>query len=97
MAQSWGIELFEHGNVGDVTGSFECVAYDGLHAGEDTVLVEGIDDDDGRRELVATALNNHIVRLIRFRSDDIVRLTTERCACGRTHARCGRSDAKATR
>ncbi len=88
LAQSWGIELFEHGNVGDVTGSFECVAHDGLHAWEDTVLVEGIDvDADGRCELVATALNNHIAPLIRFRSDDIVRLTTERCVCGRTHAR----------
>lgn len=88
LAESWGVELFEHGNVGDVTGSFECVAHDGLHAWEDTVLLEGIDgDDDGRCELVATALNNHIAPLIRFRSDDIVRLTTEPCACGRTHAR----------
>jgi len=93
LAESWGVELFEHGNVGDVTGSFECVAHDGLHAWEDTVLLEGLDggpddpDADGRCELVATALNNHIAPLIRFRSDDIVRLTTERCACGRTHAR----------
>jgi phenylacetate-CoA ligase len=86
------VELFEHGNVGDVTGSFECVAHDGLHAWEDTVLLEGIApdgdaDSEGRCELVATALNNHIAPLIRFRSDDIVRMSTEACACGRTHAR----------
>ena len=95
LAESWGVELFEHGNVGDVTGSFECVAHDGLHAWEDTVLVEGIDAEgdqagavsESRCELVATALNNRIAPLIRFRSDDIVRLTTDPCACGRTHAR----------
>jgi len=88
LAESWGVDLFEHGNVGDVTGSFECVARDGLHAWEDTVLVEGVDlDADGRCELVATALNNSVSPLIRFRSDDIVRLSTDRCACGRTHVR----------
>ena len=88
LAESWGVELYEHGNVGDVTGSFECVAHDGLHAWEDTVLVEGVDDDaDGRCELVATALDNRISPLLRFRSDDIVRLSTEPCACGRTHVR----------
>jgi phenylacetate-CoA ligase len=88
LAESWGVQLYEHGNVGDVTGSFECVAHDGLHAWEDTVLVEGVDEDaDGRCELVATALNNQISPLIRFRSDDIVRLSTDICACGRTHVR----------
>jgi phenylacetate-CoA ligase len=87
LAESWGIELFEHGNVGDVTGSFECVHHDGLHAWEDTVLVEGIDPDGDRYELVATSLANNIAPLIRFRSDDIVRLTYDPCACGRTHVR----------
>ena len=89
LAESWGVELFEHGNVGDVTGSFECVAHDGLHAWEDTVLVEGIEPrtPTAACELVATALNNHISPLIRFRSDDIVRLSTDPCACGRTHVR----------
>jgi len=27
LAESWGIQLFEHGNVGDVTGSFECALW----------------------------------------------------------------------
>jgi phenylacetate-CoA ligase len=94
LAESWGIELFEHGNVGDVTGSFECVHHDGLHAWEDTVLVEGVDVDgiepgapEDRCELVATSLANHIAPLVRFRSDDIVRLTYDPCGCGRTHVR----------
>ena len=49
LAESWGIELFEHGNVGDVTGSFECPEHDGLHYWEDTVFVEGIDRSRCRR------------------------------------------------
>jgi phenylacetate-CoA ligase len=87
LAESWGVELFEHGNVGDVTGSFECVAHDGLHIWEDDVFVEGVDHDGDRCELVATSLTNTVAPLIRYRSDDIVRLRPEACACGRTHAR----------
>jgi phenylacetate-CoA ligase len=87
LAEQWGIELFEHGNVGDVTGSFECTAHDGLHYWEDTVFVEGIDTEGDRCELVASTLFNTISPLLRYRSDDIVRLSTEQCACGRTHGR----------
>ena len=94
LAEEWGVALFEHTGVGDVTASFECHAHDGLHFWEDTALVEGIDPDgtapmaDGERcELVATSLFNRIAPLIRYRSDDIVRLTHDPCGCGRTHAR----------
>jgi phenylacetate-CoA ligase len=87
LAESWGIELFEHGNVGDVTGSFECVAHDGLHFWEDTVFVEGVDADGDRCELVASSLTNRVAPLLRYRSDDVVRLSYEPCACGRTHGR----------
>jgi phenylacetate-CoA ligase len=70
LAAEWGLPLFEHTSVGDVTASFECTAHDGLHFWEDTAFVEGIEADatdhteavvaaDGARcELVATALTN---------------------------------------
>src|SRR5437660_6642445 len=71
-----------------------------MHGWEDTVLIEGIDpeardhrdaaavtDDDARCELVATALTNRVAPLVRYRSDDIVRITRTPCPCGRTHAR----------
>ena len=98
LAAEWELPLFEHTSVGDVTASFECSAHDGLHFWEDTALVEGIEPDatdhtdaiaaaDGARcELVATALTNRVAPLIRYRSDDVVRLTRDRCGCGRTHA-----------
>jgi phenylacetate-CoA ligase len=100
LAREWGMSLFEHSSVGDVTASFECSAHDGMHVWEDTVLVEGIDpdavdhrdaeavtDDDARCELVATALTNRVAPLVRYRSDDIVRITRTPCPCRRTHAR----------
>src|SRR5205823_6642471 len=86
--------LYEHTSVGDVTAAFECDRHDGLHFWEDTALVECLDPDgsdpvpDGERgELVATTLFNRVAPLVRYRSDDIVRVTHERCACGRTHGR----------
>ncbi len=38
-------------------------------------------------ELVATSLDNPVTPMVRFRSDDIIRMTRQPCACGRTHAR----------
>jgi phenylacetate-CoA ligase len=87
LAETWGIELYEHANVGDVTGSFECPVHDGLHFWEDTAFVEGIEHDGDRCELVATSLTNRVAPLVRYRSDDVVRLTFDACACGRTHGR----------
>jgi phenylacetate-CoA ligase len=94
LAEKWGVRLYEHTGVGDVTAAFECEHHDGLHFWEDTAFVEGLDPDgdepmpDGDRcELVATTLFNRTAPLIRYRSDDIVRLTREQCQCGRTHAR----------
>ena len=100
LADEWGMRLFEHSNVGDVTACFECTAHDGMHFWEDMAYVEGIDplaldhhdaqpidEDRVRCELVATALSNRLAPLVRFRSDDLVEIDRSPCACGRTHAR----------
>ena len=95
LADEWGIPLFEHSSVGDVTASFECPAHDGMHVWEDTVVVEGVDPDTGapvdvdgaRCELVATGLLNRVAPLVRYRSDDLVRIVRSPCVCGRTHLR----------
>jgi phenylacetate-CoA ligase len=94
LAESWGVELFEHTGIGDVTAAFECHRHAGLHVWEDTALVEGLDPDgsapvaDGDRcELVATSLFNRTAPLVRYRSDDIVRIDRTPCECGRTHLR----------
>jgi phenylacetate-CoA ligase len=100
LAEEWGVPLYEHSNVGDVTACFECGEHDGMHFWEDMAHVEGIDPsavshhdaqpvtgDRERCELVATALSNRVAPLIRFRSDDLVEIDRSPCACGRTHAR----------
>jgi phenylacetate-CoA ligase len=94
VAEAWGVELFEHTGVGDAMYAFECNRHDGLHYWEDAVLVEALEPDgdapvpDGERaELVATTLFNRVAPLVRYRSDDLVRISRERCACGRTHGR----------
>ncbi len=92
--ESWGLSLFLQTSLGDVGAATECAEHDGCHFWEDTAFIEHLDPDgaqpasDGQRgELVSTTLIDKIAPLIRYRSDDIVRLTTEPCRCGRTHGR----------
>jgi phenylacetate-CoA ligase len=92
-AHEWGMNLVNHTSAGDVGGSTECYAHDGCHLWEDKVLVEHLDEhgaavpDGSIGELVSTALDPGAGILLRYRSDDLIRLTRERCRCGRTHAR----------
>jgi phenylacetate-CoA ligase len=73
----------------------ECVeARDGLHGWEDHFLFEVIDPDTGEHvpegtagELVITTLTKEALPMIRYRTRDITRISTERCGCGRTHLR----------
>jgi phenylacetate-CoA ligase len=66
----------------------------GLHGWEDHFIFEVIDTDTGKAlkegeagELVITTLTKEALPMIRYRTRDITRLSTERCACGRTHVR----------
>jgi phenylacetate-CoA ligase len=73
----------------------ECAeARNGLHGWEDHFLFEAIDPETGRPvaegqagELVITTLTKEALPMIRYRTRDITRLSTERCGCGRTHLR----------
>jgi phenylacetate-CoA ligase len=82
----------------------EChVAQNGLHGWEDHFLFELIDPDtldpvpEGEPgELVITTLTKQAMPMIRYRTRDMTRLSTQACQCGRTHVRIlgitGRSD-----
>ena len=66
----------------------------GLHGWEDHFLFEVIDPDTGKAvkegdagELVISTLTKEALPMIRYRTRDITRLSTERCVCGRTHVR----------
>ena len=94
VREDWGLELFVYTSAGDTGTAWECREHDGYHLWEDTVLAEHLSTDsndpvpgDEVGELVATNLDDLAAPLIRYRSDDLVRMSGDVCACGRTHSR----------
>ncbi|MGX7727821.1 phenylacetate--CoA ligase family protein [Rhodococcus sp. 2H158] len=93
IARDLGMKLYQHTAVGDVAVATECLEQDGCHAPEDQVYVEHLAPDSATAvaagesgELVVTSISDGIP-LVRYRSDDLVRVAWDRCGCGRTHAR----------
>ncbi len=91
-----GIDAFDYYGLAEVGPTFasECEAKAGIHVAEDYVVVECLDPET--REpllegelgvLVFTHLTREASPVIRYWSNDYARLSTERCACGRTHLR----------
>ena len=106
IEQELGIEAFDVYGLTELCGpgvSIECLTHNGLHVWEDHFLAEIIDPKTGevlspgeKGELVFTSLTKTGLPVLRYRTRDISVLETERCSCGRTHARMlkvtGRSD-----
>ena len=72
----------------------ECECQAGLHGWEDHFLFEVIDPESGNPvpegqlgELVITTLTKEALPMIRYRTRDMTRITTDACECGRTHLR----------
>jgi phenylacetate-CoA ligase len=92
-----GLKAMDVYGLSEIMGpgvAVECEAQDGLHAWEDHFLFEIIDPDTGEPvpegapgELVITTLTKQALPMIRYRTRDITRATTARCACGRSHVR----------
>jgi phenylacetate-CoA ligase len=101
-----GIEAFDVYGLTELCGpgvSIECSEHNGLHIWEDHFIVETINPETGEvlspgeeGELVFTTLTKMGIPMLRFRTRDISVIETEKCECGRTHARMtrirGRSD-----
>jgi phenylacetate-CoA ligase len=101
-----GIEAFDVYGLTELCGpgvSIECNEHKGLHIWEDHFIIETINPETGEvlspgeeGELVFTTLTKTGIPMLRFRTRDISVIDTEKCACGRTHARMirvrGRSD-----
>lgn len=106
IEEELGIEAFDIYGLTELCGpgvSIECNAHNGLHIWEDHFIVETIDPETGEvlspgeeGELVFTTLTKTGIPMLRFRTRDISVVETEKCDCGRTHARMmrvtGRSD-----
>jgi phenylacetate-CoA ligase len=92
--EEWGLNLFVYASAGDTGTAWECDQHDGYHLWEDELFPEVVDPlgsgpvPDGEvGELVSTSIDNPAAPLIRYRTDDLVRMSRETCGCGRTHAR----------
>ncbi len=99
-----GIEAFDIYGLSEIIGpgvAIECSQHKGMHIFEDHFYPEIIDPDtcevlpDGETgELVLTTLSKFAMPMIRYRTRDITRIITEKCACGRTLRRIDRISAR---
>lgn len=93
IKNEWGLELAMGTSAGDTGMAWECREKAGYHLWEDTVIPENLDPDSlepasaSAGELVVTDIDNQVAPLIRYRTDDLVKLDESACACGRVHAR----------
>jgi phenylacetate-CoA ligase len=95
MEEAWGAKVFDHVGATEIGAwGFECSEQPGaLHINEAMFLAEVEDLETGevitepgrRGKLVITALDRLAQPCIRFDSKDIVELSDEPCACGRTY------------
>ncbi len=89
-----GIKAYDIYGLSEITGpgvGCACECQDGLHIYEDLFYPEIIDPDtcqvlpDGEEgELVLTTLCKKAMPMIRYRTRDLTKIMTEKCACGRT-------------
>ena len=106
IEQRIGLAAYDVYGLSEIMGpgvACECECRDGLHGWEDHFLFELVDPETGgpvpagaAGEMVITTLTKEALPMLRYRTRDITRFTTEPCACGRTHLRilrvAGRND-----
>src|ERR1035437_4858903 len=106
IEERMGLQALDIYGLSEIMGpgvACECSAKAGLHGWEDHFLFEVLDPETqapvkegDAGELVITTLTKEALPMLRYRTRDITRITTEPCECGRTHLRIlritGRSD-----
>ncbi len=90
---AWGARCIDHTGLTEVGATgFTCAAGQ-VHLTESEFIAEVLDPErgtvspDGEGELVLTNLGREGSPVVRYRTGDRVRLSVERCPCGRTFAR----------
>jgi phenylacetate-CoA ligase len=97
IEEAWNMLATDVYGLSEIIGpgvSQECHYKDGLHVFSDVFYPEIINPDTGQSvpngedgELVITTLTKQGIPLIRYRTRDIVSMTTQPCRCGRTSPR----------
>lgn len=94
IEQGLGIDAFDYYGLAEIgpTCAYECREKAGLHFVEDHILVEAVNRDTAKAcapgelgVLVLTNLTKEATPLLRYWTNDYVRLDHSQCACGRTH------------
>ncbi|MBI9092237.1 MAG: phenylacetate--CoA ligase family protein [Desulfobacterium sp.] len=88
--RAWNCPVFNHYGLTEtgLGGGVECQALDGCHLREADLYFEIVDrqgrpvEDGCQGEIVLTTLTRRGMPLIRYRTGDVSRFLTERCACG---------------
>lgn len=96
IEDAFGLTCFDHAGATEAGAwAFDCEAQTGaIHLNEAEFIFEVIDPQSGesigegqRGELVITNLGRAGMPVLRYRTGDLVELTTEPCPCGRSFAR----------
>lgn len=96
IEREWGATCFDHAGATEAGAwAFDCEAQTGaIHLNEAEFIFEVIDSqsaesigEDERGELVITNLGRGCMPVLRYRTGDLVELTTDPCPCGRSFAR----------
>jgi len=96
IEQGLGIGAYDYYGLAEIgpTCASECREKAGIHWVEDHILVEVVNKDTGQKcapgetgVLVLTHLTKEATPLLRYWTNDLVKLDFAKCACGRTHAR----------
>jgi phenylacetate-CoA ligase len=96
IEQAWGVTCFDHAGATEAGAwAFDCEARTGaIHLNEAEFIFEVIDPESGepvpegsRGELVITNLGRAAMPALRYRTGDVVEVTTRPCPCGRGFAR----------
>jgi phenylacetate-CoA ligase len=96
IESAWGARCYDHAGATEVGAwGFACGAADkALHLNEREFIFEVVDPASGERvadgtrgELVITNLGRHGMPVLRYRTGDLVEISTEACTCQRTFAR----------
>lgn len=95
IEQAWGAKCFDHAGATEVGAwAFDCQAQSGsIHLNELEFIFEVVNPQTGETvdegtsgELVVTTVSRPGMPVLRYRTGDLVELTPEPCACGRTLA-----------
>lgn len=85
ISRLWGAEVYSHYGLTEtgLAGGVDCCAHRGYHLRSCDMYAEILDpDEDGFGELAVTPFGREAMPLIRYRTGDIARISTERCLCG---------------